>query len=368
MADSQHHILKALLAEFVGTFAITFIGGSAYALTEAQGNSLVASALATGLALTFAIYIFNRWSGAHVNPSVSFGFALAGQMNWGLMLAYWVMQLVGAIAAGALVAALFGFNSGSGATIGSFTESEPWMAVLVEAVLTFFLVFGYLQLYRDSTTALVTGVVLGAVMSALVFAGKSLSGASTNPARTLGSAIFSNNMGSYWIYVLGPLIGSAVAVLVYKIMNLNFRAKLAKDCNGCQLYDKCGNRLVMVDFPMIDACGKPVKDCGAAVTERVLMVEPRLPHVQVTPMMEIKEMIRANGYSVDHIMTQGLEAFSDRNATKPAGQNDLVGLFDSSLKNNTIPVDAAAKVGAVSTASVLNNARNSALRATTSPY
>src|SRR4030042_3109293 len=98
------YLWKSLLSEFIGTFTLVFIGASAVALTVAQGGSILNSAFAFGLALMTIIYVWGSYSGAHVNPAVSFGFAVAGQMNWGLMLGYWIAQLLGGIAAAALVA------------------------------------------------------------------------------------------------------------------------------------------------------------------------------------------------------------------------------------------------------------------------
>lgn len=335
--NDQNQIWKALLAEFVGTFTLVFFSGSAYALTTSQGGNLVASALATGLALAFCIYIFNRWSGAHLNPIVSLSFTVSGQMNWGLMLAYWVAQFIGAIAAGALVACLFGTANGAGATIGSLTNSDPWKAVMVEAFLTFFLVLGYLQLYRDPMQAIISGVVLGSIMAAIVFAGQYLTGASTNPARSLGTGIFSNNMGSYWVYVVGPLIGAAVAVLVYKLMNMNFCAKMAKDGCGNQLYDDCGNKLVIVEYPRVDKCGRCIKSCdGKPATDRYLIAEPKLGYKQTTPLSWLNEVAREQGFSAQHLAQETMHAFLDKDGTKIADTN-LAALL---AQESTIPLDA----------------------------
>jgi len=331
----QNQIWKALLAEFLGTFTLVFFSGSAYALTVAQGGSLVASAFATGLALMFCIYIFNRWSGAHVNPAVSFGFALSFQMNWGLMVGYWIAQLVGAIAAGALVACFFGTASGAGATIGSLSTTDSWKAVLVEAFLTFFLVLAYLQLYRDPMQAVTSGVIIGGIMAAIVFAGGYLTGASTNPARSLGTAIFSNNMGSYWVYVVGPLIGSAVAVLIYKIMNMDFRGKYAKDSCKKQLYDDCGNKLVVVEYPRVDKCGNCIKSCdGKPAVDRILMAEPKYGYTQATPLTWINEVAREQGYSLEHLSQQAVHAFTDKQGTVKSDVN-LASLL---VTESTIPL------------------------------
>lgn len=240
MAD---YLWKALLAEFVGTFTLVFIGASAVALTIAQGGSLLTSAFAFGLALMTIIYVWGSYSGAHVNPAVSFGFAVAGQMNWGLMLGYWVAQLLGGIAAAALVAYFFGTATGAGASIGSLTNTDAWKAILMEAFLTFFLVLAYLFIYRNPMLALISGIAIGLVLTFCFLAGGALTGASTNPARSLGPAIFSNNMGTYWIYIVGPLLGALVAALVYKLFTVDFSC--------CDKVDECGNKI-------LDECGRPI--------------------------------------------------------------------------------------------------------------
>lgn len=131
MHSDMYSLWKMLLVEFVGTFTLVFVGASAVALTIAQGGSLVGSALAFGLALATLMYAWGNISGAHFNPATSFGYAVAGRMNWLLMLGYWVAQLVGGIAAGALVAYFFGTASGAGASIGSLTNTEPWKLSLI---------------------------------------------------------------------------------------------------------------------------------------------------------------------------------------------------------------------------------------------
>lgn len=294
MAD---YLWKALLAEFVGTFTLVFIGASAVALTIAQGGSLLTSAFAFGLALMTIIYVWGSYSGAHVNPAVSFGFAVAGQMNWGLMLGYWIAQLLGGIAAAALVAYFFGTATGAGASIGSLTNTDAWKAVLMEAFLTFFLVLAYLFIYRNPFLAIISGIAIGLVLTFAMLAGGSLTGASTNPARSLGPAIFSNNMGSYWIYVVGPLLGALVAALVYKLFTVDFNCCDKVDDCGNKIRDECGRVLKECRRPMVDNCGKPIKDCnGAQVWDTYTKHERKIGHMQETPLMAAGEWMSAHGF------------------------------------------------------------------------
>lgn len=253
---------KALLGEFLGTFVLVFIAASAVALSVQQGGTLFGSALAYGLTFAAIMYAWGCYSGTHLNPAVSFGFAVAGRMHWGLMLGYWIVQLVAAIAAAALVAYFYGTDNGAGATIGSLTDTQPWVAVLFEAFLTFFLVLAFLFVTGNPAMATTGAVAIGMFIMTAYLAGAPLTGASMNPARSLGSAIFSMNMGSYWVYVVGPLIGALVGSLAYKLMDTNWSCKVKTDCDGNPIRDECGNKILECKRDMVDSCGKTVKDCG----------------------------------------------------------------------------------------------------------
>ena len=310
MAD---FVWKSLLSEFVGTFTLVFVGASAVALTAAQGGSVLTSALAFGLALMTIIYVWGSYSGAHVNPAVSFGFAVSGQMHWGLMLGYWVAQLLGGITAAALVAYFFGTGTGAGASVGSLTNSDAWKAVLMEAFLTFFLVIAYLFVYRNPLLALVSGVAVGLVLAFTFIAGGSLTGASTNPARSLGPAIFSNNMSTYWIYVVGPLLGALVAALVYKLFTMDFTCCDKVDDCGNKVTDECGRTIKECRRPMVDNCGKPLTDCDGQKWETYTKHERKLGFMQETPMLYAGEWLSTHGFDprylkqeVEHAVQQNI--------------------------------------------------------------
>lgn len=300
MAD---YLWKALLSEFVGTFTLVFIGASAVALTISQGGSLLASAFAFGLALMTIIYVWGSYSGAHVNPAVSFGFAVAGQMNWGLMLGYWIAQLLGGIAAAALVAYFFGTATGAGAAVGSLTNTDAWKAVLLTAILTFFLVIAYLFIYRNPFLAVIAGVAIGLVLTFTIIAGGSLGGiGAVNPAGSLGPAIFSNNMGTWWIYVVGPLLGALVAALIYKLFTVNFNCCDKIDECGNKIRDECGLVLKECKRPLVDNCGKPIKDCnGVQLWDTYTKHERKIGHMQETPLLAVGEWMSAHGFDPRYV-------------------------------------------------------------------
>ena len=131
--------IKPSLAELIGTFTLVFIGAGAGALGDKAGG-VVGVALAHGIALTVIVYAFGSISGAHVNPAVTFGLALTGKINWARAIWYWFAQFVGAAVAAYLLLYLVGGDTGLGSTTGSLTATDPAKAIIVEAVLTFFLV------------------------------------------------------------------------------------------------------------------------------------------------------------------------------------------------------------------------------------
>ncbi|MBM3182192.1 MAG: aquaporin [Chloroflexi bacterium] len=209
---------KVFLAEFIGTFALVFIGAGA----GVAGAGLVGVALAHGFTLAVFAYAYGHISGTHVNPAVTFGLALNGTIKWGEAVFYWIAQFIGAIFAAFLLNQFTGDISG-GATVGSLTTSAPMLAIAVEAILTFFLVNTILHTAVAGKGGSMAGWAIGTTLAFAILAGGPLTGASLNPARTFGPAIFTEpgfaNVNTYIIYFFGPLIGATLAVTVYNFFN-----------------------------------------------------------------------------------------------------------------------------------------------------
>lgn len=205
---------KVFVAEFIGTFALTFIGAGA----GVANAGLLGVALAHGFTLAVFAYAYGDISGTHVNPAVTFGLALKGVVKWGQAVFYWIAQFLGAIFAGWLLKMFAGDISG-GATVGSLTTSAPVLAMVVEAVLTFFLVNTILHTAVAGKGGQFAGWAIGTTLAFAILAGGPLTGASLNPARTFGPAVFAlpsiANPFTYVIYFFGPLIGAALAVTAY---------------------------------------------------------------------------------------------------------------------------------------------------------
>jgi aquaporin Z len=204
--------LKPSLAEFFGTFTLVFIGAGA-GIQSAGG--ILGVAMAHGVALMVIVYTWGRISGAHVNPAVTFGLAITGKVRWDTAAFYWVAQFLGGIAAAFLLAWLIGAG---GETKGSLTEADVLKTIVIEAVLTFFLV---LTVYASGVAARngnAAGLSIGYVLVMDILLGGALTGASMNPARTLGPALVARDVTYLLPYFVGPLAGGALAALLYDRM------------------------------------------------------------------------------------------------------------------------------------------------------
>jgi MIP family channel proteins len=223
--------MRAPFAEFLGTFTLVFIGAGAGALAQSSGGGIVGVALAHGLALMVIIYTWGSMSGAHVNPAVTLGAAITGRINAVTAIAYWIAQVVGGVVAAYLLAYLIGTDGGNlGQTIGTLTPgiegvsaklASPARTIIVEAILTFFLmssVFASGILNKNGNLA---GVAIGLVLTMDIIMGGALTGASMNPARTFGPALVLRDvqsMGYVWLYLVGPFLGAAAGALLYQQM------------------------------------------------------------------------------------------------------------------------------------------------------
>ena len=233
--------LRRGFAEFVGTFALIFVGaGSVCALTTAlepviandaraqsvySGLTLVAVALANGLAIGVMASAVGHISGGHFNPAVTFGLLVTRRIAPSLALVYWSVQLLGATAAAALLRWFFSehirqlTNLGSPAIGGGITTGQ---AVVIEAVLTFFLVWVIFASAVDpgGTFKSVAGLAIGFTIAMDVLMGGPLTGAAMNPARAFGPELLSRDWTNWWVWYLGPLAGGGLAALAYEWLYL----------------------------------------------------------------------------------------------------------------------------------------------------
>jgi MIP family channel proteins len=209
---------RRLGAECFGTFALTLIAcGSEAASAGHPEISAASRAVAPALMVMALIYAISDVSGAHVNPAVSFAFALRGVFAWAHLPLYWAAQLAGALIGAATIRGLFGPAGGVGATWPRLPVTE---ALLVEALLTMLLVSIILHTSRrraavGTQAALAVG---GTIALCGLWAGP-LTGASMNPARSLGPALLGHHLDVCWLYVVGPLLGSAIAAGLVQLIH-----------------------------------------------------------------------------------------------------------------------------------------------------
>jgi len=219
---------KVFVAEFIGTFALVFVGAAA----GVYGNSLglLGIALAHGLTLAVFVYAYGHISGTHINPAVTLGLAANGNIKWIDAAVYWLAQFSGAaLAAFALRTILNPLSAeaiASAATNGALVAKYPYYALAVEALLTFFLVNTVLHTSVGDKAGPFAGWAIGTTLAIGILAGGPLTGGSMNPARSFGPAIFTQaikagtpdwqNPMLYLIYFVGPFIGAIVATLLYQ--------------------------------------------------------------------------------------------------------------------------------------------------------
>lgn len=210
MNASLIRLARPLAAEFIGTFALVFIGCGAIATTKLDA---LAGAVAFGGTLGLMVYALGHISGGHFNPAVSIGLATGRHFPWRRVPAYVVAQ-----AAGATVAALLlRLTLTAGAPLGvNHPAGSDGQAFAWEIVLTFFLVFVVTAMVTDvRAVRSAAGACIGGTVVLDALAGGSISGASMNPARSFGPALVANDFGGLWIYLAAPVVGGIVAALVY---------------------------------------------------------------------------------------------------------------------------------------------------------
>ncbi|GAB5550191.1 MAG: hypothetical protein SangKO_099510 [Sandaracinaceae bacterium] len=206
---------RAALAEALGTFALVFAGCGAV-VVEAQTGALghAGVALTFGLVVMAAIYAVGGVSGAHINPAVTVAFWASGRFPGARVVPYALAQVAGALAASGLLAALFPDAATLGQTLPTGTALQ---SLGLEAVLTFLLMFVILGVAVGAKeVGLLAGVAIGGTVAFEAMMGGPVSGASMNPARSLGPALVALDLRSLWVYLVGPTLGALLAVPAYR--------------------------------------------------------------------------------------------------------------------------------------------------------
>ena len=217
----ERDYLRRGVAEFIGTFALVFVvaGGAAYARSPID--------LALGYGLVVAVLVSAFWfiSGGHFNPAVTLAYFVTRRIAPGLAMLYWLVQFGGAICAalllkwvlptGAITASKLGVPLlGQGVSSGA--------AVVVEAILTFFLVWVIFASVVDPRGSFqqIAGLAIGFTVAFDVLMAYGLTGGAMNPARAFGPELAGNHWSHFWIWYIGPFAGGVIAAALYELIYL----------------------------------------------------------------------------------------------------------------------------------------------------
>jgi aquaporin Z len=219
MRDSWRHFI----AELIGTFGLVFVGGASIMATSAHTESpLLAVAVAHGLILSIMVTATMRISG-HLNPAVTLGFLAARRIEPLMAMLYIVAQLLGALLAAYALKALFPHDVATATRLGGQSlaiDVTFAQGIFAEAIATFFLVFAVFGTAVDPHAPKVGGFAIGLTVAADILAIGPLTGASMNPARSLGPAVVSGQYEAQGVYWIGPILGGLAAALLYDTLFL----------------------------------------------------------------------------------------------------------------------------------------------------
>jgi aquaporin Z len=231
----EHDPLRRGFAEFVGTFALIFIGAGSILTLGAvvgpqitgpvSGLTLVGVALAHGLTIAVMVSAVGHISGGHFNPAITLGFLVTRRIAPSLAVVYWSMQFAGAVAAAAILRWLYAPGPRDLTHLGSpglGAGTDHWQGLVIELILTFFLVWVVFATAADpgGTFASIAGLAIGLTITLDVLMGGPLTGAAMNPARAFGPELVSRTWSDAWVWYVGPFAGSALAALAYEYLDL----------------------------------------------------------------------------------------------------------------------------------------------------
>lgn len=251
--DDTVVVIQKFTAEFIGTFVLVFVGcGTAMAVgcDSANGSGYILTAFAFGLVIVAMAYSIGNVSGCHINPAVSLAMLISKKMTVKEFWGYVVFQVLGAVSGAGLLRYVFELTGKVDMT-GVYDEAEMEMAswglgsnglagcngniaggLIIEAVLTFIFVLCILGVTDSKFKhGSFSGLIIGFALVLVHIIGISFTGTSVNPARSIGPAILAGGdaLKYLWVFIVGPLVGGAVAALVYKAITLSKEDKEAKE-------------------------------------------------------------------------------------------------------------------------------------------
>ncbi|KAF3448316.1 hypothetical protein FNV43_RR09029 [Rhamnella rubrinervis] len=215
--------IKAYLSEFIATLLFVFAGvGSAIAFNKVTSDGaldpagLVAIAVAHAFALFVGVAVAANISGGHLNPAVTFGLAVGGNISLLTGFFYWIAQLLGSIVACLLLKLVTEAQTIPTHAVGAGLGAVQ--GIVMEIIITFGLVYTVYATAADpkkGSLGIIAPIAIGFIVGANILAAGPFSGGSMNPARSFGPAVVSGDFSQIWIYWVGPLIGGGLAGLIY---------------------------------------------------------------------------------------------------------------------------------------------------------
>jgi aquaporin Z len=214
-----------LAAEVVGTFLFFVLGFNGIAVAAQIGPGAISSlgiAFGFGLGLALAITAFGHISGGHFNPAITLGFVATRRIKISLAGIFWLSQFAGAVVAAAILRWLLHMPAFLGAVPKLAPHFQAGRGMVVELILTFFLVGTVFATAVDPRGAFkaVAGLTIGLMITIDVFMGGPLTGAAMNPARAFGPELVSGHWPNAWIYYVGPALGGLIAAVAYDYLFL----------------------------------------------------------------------------------------------------------------------------------------------------
>jgi MIP family channel proteins len=200
--------LKAYLAELLGTFTLVFIGGMTVTVAADQG--LIIPALGHGLILVVIAFVYGGISGAHVNPAITISLLVGNKIKVADAVIYIVAQVVGALLGAILINSILP-GAGAGQATGSLTASNLTNAGILEFFFTFLLAMTVWSTAAHGRAGNLAPIAIGLTLAGCILAGGAYSGASLNPARSLGPAIIGGDLSYIPVYVIAQVLGGMVA-------------------------------------------------------------------------------------------------------------------------------------------------------------
>jgi MIP family channel proteins len=225
----MYNITQKLTAEFLGTFALVFLGSGAACADQylhgAGGLGLFGLAAVRGLALAIMVSALHHISGAHFNPAVTIGLWVTKRMSTVNVILYWAAQLAGAIAAAFLLKTLIPEDTWRAVALGApqmARDFQVWTAMVLEAVVTFFLVFVFFAttLDEESSYRSIAAFSIGLTYALGIIVASPFTGGALNPAAAFGPALAVTHWANQGVFWVGPLAGGFAAALLYDFVYL----------------------------------------------------------------------------------------------------------------------------------------------------